>query len=109
MLFAAFALPALVVLGPGGTRKMSVWSAAGYGWTHVRTLVREVLALPTMRRFLLGYFLYINGVNAAIYFSGPIAQTTFGIDQRLDLLEGFARPLPSEDSNARAVCHRDPS
>jgi UMF1 family MFS transporter len=78
-IFAAFALPAILVLGPGGKRTMSVGRAAAYGWTHVATLLREVLGMPTMRRFLIGYFLYINGVNAAIYFSAPIATRTFGL------------------------------
>ena len=79
-LFGGFALPALLVLGPGGRREMSVPQAALDGIVHVRRLIREVLAEKTLRRFLLAYFLYINGVNTAIVFAGPFAKQSFGLD-----------------------------
>ena len=79
-LFAGFALPAILMLGPGGRKEMRIGEAALDGFTHVRRLIAEVLAEKVMRRFLLGYFLYINGVNAAIVFAGPFAKHTFGLD-----------------------------
>lgn len=79
VLFGGFALPALLVLGPGGRHEMSVGSAALDGIVHVRRLVREVLSVRPLRRFLLGYFLYINGVNTAIVFAGPFAKQSFGL------------------------------
>jgi UMF1 family MFS transporter len=79
-LFAGFALPAILVLGPGGKRELPVGAAAIDGFVHVRRLIGEVLAEKPMRRFLFGYFLYINGVNAAIVFAGPFAKQTFGLD-----------------------------
>lgn len=80
VLFAGFSLPAILVLGPGGRREMTVGAAALDGITHVRRLVTEVFADQRLRRFLLAYFLYINGVNAAIVFAGPFAQRSFGLD-----------------------------
>jgi UMF1 family MFS transporter len=82
LMFAAFALPAMLLVGPGGTRTMSVGAAARYGWTHVATLLREVLALKELRRFLLAYFLYVNGVNAAYLYTGSYATTTFHLTQQ---------------------------
>ena len=79
-LFGGFALPALLVLGRGGRREMSVGAAAADGLVHVRRLVGEVLAVKPLRRFLLGYFLYINGVNTAIVFAGPFAKQSFGLE-----------------------------
>lgn len=78
-LFAALAVPALVLVGPGGTRSMSVRAAASHGWRHVGTIFREVWALKDLRKFLIAYFLYINGVNAAYAYAAPYAKTTFGL------------------------------
>lgn len=79
-LFAGFALPAILLLGPGGRRELSPGTAALDGIVHVRRLIAEVFGDRVLRRFLLGYFLYINGVNAAIVFAGPFAQRSFGLD-----------------------------
>lgn len=78
-IFATFALPGILLVGPGGTRAMSVRAAAKHGWTHVGAIFREVLGMRELRRFLLAYFLYINGVNAAYTFAGSYAVTTFGL------------------------------
>ena len=48
VLFAVFALPALLLLGKGGKAEMSVGRAAIHGWTHVRQLIGEVRAIKPM-------------------------------------------------------------
>ena len=79
-MFAILALPALLLVGPGGTKLMPIGLAARHGWTHVGTIFRDVLKLRELKAFLLAYFLYINGVNAAVTFAGPYAQATFGLE-----------------------------
>ena len=39
---------------------------------------RRIVEIVALRRFLLAYFLYANGVFTGIYFAGPIAQKSFG-------------------------------
>lgn len=80
VLFGGFSLPALLILGRGRTRLMGVVEAAGHGVRHVREIARDALKRPPMRRFLLAYFLYINGVNTAIVFAGPFASKQFGFE-----------------------------
>jgi UMF1 family MFS transporter len=77
--FGGLALPAILLLGPGGTRTMRIGAAAAHGMRHFAQIFAEVLRLRELRRFLLAYFLYINGVNAAITFAGSFAATTFGL------------------------------
>jgi UMF1 family MFS transporter len=78
-MFGGLALPAMLVLGPGGTRTMSVAAAARHGVRHFIGIFKEVLLIKSLRRFLLAYFLYINGVNTAIAYAGSFATTTFGM------------------------------
>ncbi len=73
------ALPSLLWLPPPATpAAVSPWVAAAEGVRRIRALVREVAALPDLRRFLVAYFLYIDGVTTAIYFTGIFAATTLG-------------------------------
>ena len=56
--------------------------AAAWGLTHFRTIVGEVLALKDMRRFLLAYFFFIDGINTVIVEAGTFAVHTFGFGPR---------------------------
>jgi UMF1 family MFS transporter len=76
-----FSLPAFFLLPePEGTGE-SVRAAAVNGFRHFRRIVREVLALPEMRRFLLSYFFYIDGVNTVIAMAALFASGTLGFAQ----------------------------
>lgn len=68
--FVIFAIPAFVVLPAGRARP----DAGGRFWQ----LVRDVWARPDLRRFLLAYFVYFDGVETTIAFSGIFAVTTLG-------------------------------
>jgi len=73
------ALPCLVWLPPPvSPRRVAPGVAAVEGFRRVGSLVREVWAMPDLRRFLIAYFLYIDGVTTAIYFTGIFAATTLG-------------------------------
>jgi len=73
------ALPCLVWLPPPASpRRVAPGVAAVEGFRRVGSLVREVWAMDDLRRFLIAYFLYIDGVTTAIYFTGIFAATTLG-------------------------------
>ena len=76
--FAAGALPSLIWLPRPARRGLSVWQAAATGIGELRRIVRDVADHVALRRFLLAYFLYIDGVTTAIYFTGIYASTTLG-------------------------------
>jgi MFS transporter, UMF1 family len=80
--FALFSVPTFLVLPadvPGG---MSVSRAAAWGVTSFRQIVAEVLSIRELRRFLLAYFFYIDGILTVIVVAGSFAVTSFGFDQR---------------------------
>lgn len=80
--FALFSIPTFLLL-PGDRRaEMAVGAAAKWGITNFRVIVGEVLAVKDLRRFLLAYFFFIDGVNTVIVMAGPIATSTFGFEQR---------------------------
>lgn len=66
--FAVFSIPAFLALPadrPQPEKRVSV--------THI---FRDVLGNPQLRRFLLAYFIYFDGVETTIVFSGIFAATT---------------------------------
>jgi len=67
--FAVFSLPAFLVLPASEPRPaaLDVWR-----------LARDVFGRPELRRFLLAYFVYLDGVETTIYFSGIFAAKTLG-------------------------------
>jgi len=69
--FALFSLPAFLVLPPPADRPRP---AAFDLWR----LARDVFAQSELRRFLLAFFVYLDGVETTIYFSGIFAAKTLG-------------------------------
>lgn len=67
--FAAFSIPAFVVL-PADRPRVAAFP--------FRQLTRDVLAHTELRRFLLAFFVYFDGVETTIYFSGIFAAHTLG-------------------------------
>jgi len=80
--FLVFALPAFFFLPRDQRSKKSLLSAAVEGALGFRKLWGDVLSQPAIRRFLLAFFIYIDGVNTTIYFAGIFAATTLGFDQK---------------------------
>jgi UMF1 family MFS transporter len=80
--FAVFSVPTFLVLPRDGPGEMSVARAAAWGLTSFRVIMREVLSIRELRRFLLSYFFYIDGILTVIVVAGPFAATTFGFSQR---------------------------
>ncbi len=68
--FALFAIPAFLALPADRPRPADP--------LHVWRLARDVFAQPSLRRFLAAYFVYLDGVETTIYFSGLYAAKTLG-------------------------------
>jgi UMF1 family MFS transporter len=77
-LFALFSIPAFVFLPPDRAARQTLGQAAVSGLTGFRRIVGEVLAETQLRRFLLAFFFYINGVLTVIWFAGIFAGQTLG-------------------------------
>jgi len=67
--FAIFSLPAFLLL-PADHPHPAPFDFWG--------LARDVFAQPQLRRFLLAFFVYLDGVETTIYFSGIFAAKTLG-------------------------------
>ena len=79
--FAAFSLPAFLGLPADQPGRMPIGKAAAEGFTGFGSLVKDVWELKDMRRFLLAYFIYTDGVMTTIYFSGIYASGTLDFTQ----------------------------
>jgi UMF1 family MFS transporter len=78
LFFAAFSLPAFIVLPKDRKTGLSVTGSAARGWTYFLSVLKEILADRKLRRFMLAYLIYEDGVNTVIVFSGIFASTTLG-------------------------------
>jgi len=79
--FAVISLPAFAILPadkPGGT---TVRKAAWDGITGFRRMVDDVLREPELRKFLLAFFIYIDGVLTVIWFASIFASQTLGFER----------------------------
>jgi UMF1 family MFS transporter len=81
MFFIVFSIPSFLFLPQDQASDMSVGRAARWGVTNFRQILGEVLREKNLRRFLLAFFFYIDGVLTAIYMSSTVASTTFGYTQ----------------------------
>ena len=79
--FIIFSIPSFLFLPQDQASEMSVGQAARWGVTNFREILGEVLQERDLRRFLLAFFFYIDGVLTAIYMSSTVASTTFGYTQ----------------------------
>jgi UMF1 family MFS transporter len=79
--FLVFSVPSFVYLPQDVKGALSIGEAARWGLTGFREIVGEVLREKDLRRFLLAFFFYIDGILTAIYMSNSIGATTFGFTQ----------------------------
>ncbi|MCG6987380.1 MAG: MFS transporter [Gemmatimonadetes bacterium] len=80
--FAVFSTPTFLVLPRDVRGGMTVSRAAAWGLTGFRQIVRDALSIRELRRFLLAYFFYIDGILTVIVVAGPFAVSSFGFDTR---------------------------
>ena len=93
---------------------MSVGGAARTGVVGFWKLVADVWRLPDLRRFLIAYFVFIDGVNTTVRFSAVFAATTLGftttesiilflVVQMSALVGAFALAKPTDTWGAKKV------
>ncbi len=80
--FLVFSLPAFLYLPADAPPRLSVLQAARGGIREATRTFREILGVPQLRRFLLAYFFYEDGVNTVIYFAAGFFSTTLGASDR---------------------------
>lgn len=76
--FVLFSIPAFRRLPADRTGQMPVGQAALLGIRKLKSIAAEAWRIPDLRRFLLAYFFYIDGVLTIIAMAGVIAGVTFG-------------------------------
>lgn len=78
LFFAFFSLPAFILLPKDKKTGLSVIGSAARGWTYFLSVMREIFGRRELRKFMLAYLIYEDGVNTVIVFSGIFAATTLG-------------------------------
>jgi UMF1 family MFS transporter len=77
-LFLAFSIPSFTFLPSDRPATHSAVRAARLGLSGAWATARDIYRMPRLRRFLLAYFLYEDGVNTIIFFSSIFASQTLG-------------------------------
>ncbi len=112
--FAVFSIPSFLWLPADSPGSMTVGGAARAGIVGFRKLVADVWQLPDLRRFLIAYFVFIDGVNTTVRFSAVFAVTTLGFSttesiilfmvvQMSALVGAFALAKPTDTWGAKRV------
>ena len=83
VVFLLFALPIFIFLKDSRKKKASDESFFKIGITRVFSTITNLRKYKNLSLFLLSFFLYIEGVNTVIFFSGNYATTTlkFSMEQ----------------------------
>ncbi len=76
--FLTFSLPAFLWLPRDRPARTSPLAAARQGAGYFLRTFRSMMRMPELRRFLLAYLVYEDGVNTIIVFSGLFAASTLG-------------------------------
>ncbi len=77
-LFGLFAIPAFLYLPGDRPGTLGVVGAVRVGFAQTRASLRRILALPALRRFLLAYLFFEDGINTVVFFSSIFAGHTLG-------------------------------
>jgi UMF1 family MFS transporter len=80
--FLIFSLPAFFWLPHDRKNGMPVFVAAVKGGRYSLNTMKEILKNRQIKRFMLAYFIYEDGVNTIIVFSSIFASTTLKFDAR---------------------------
>jgi len=78
--FLLFSLPAFLSLPDDKGQGDTVAQAARHGITGFRKILGEVWAEQELRRFLIAFFVYIDGVLTVIWFASIFASNTLGFE-----------------------------
>jgi len=78
LLFGFFSIPALLYLPRDRAGPLDLGVAVRVGFEQTRATLRRILGMPDLRRFLLAYLFFEDGINTVIYFSSIFAGQTLG-------------------------------
>ena len=81
MLFGLFSIPAFVILPADSHHPLPLREAVSRGLRQTLATLREIVTRPertAMRRFLMAYLIYEDGVNTVIAFAAVFAAKTLG-------------------------------
>ncbi|MCX7794798.1 MAG: MFS transporter [Thermodesulfovibrionales bacterium] len=81
LFFFIFSIPLFINM-PADERKERFFHSARKGMNYILRTFRELWTESALRRFLIAYFLYIDGINTVITFSGIYAAVTLGFEQK---------------------------
>jgi UMF1 family MFS transporter len=76
--FLLFSLPAFLWLPRDAPARLGAREAALGGLRETWRTFRDIVRIPELRRFLLAYFVYEDGVNTVVFFSSLFASKTLG-------------------------------
>lgn len=76
--YLIFSLPAFLWLPPDAHSTLTVRQAARGGFRGAAATLREIIRIPELRRFLLAFLLFEDGVITVINFASSFAATTLG-------------------------------
>jgi UMF1 family MFS transporter len=76
--FMLFSLPAFLFLPPDRVAGMTPLSSAVKGWGYSWNTLKKIARQPELRKFLLAFLIYEDGVMTVIVFSSIFAATTLG-------------------------------
>ena len=76
--WAAFSLPAFKVLPADRPTGLGLGQAARNGLHSTLKTLRDVWGMKDLRRFLIAYFVYMDGVITVVYFAARYADRTLG-------------------------------
>ncbi len=79
--FLLFSLPTFAILPDDRGRGESVRAAAVAGLTGFTAILKDVWGHRDLRRFLIAFFVYIDGVLTVIWFASNFASATLGFEE----------------------------
>lgn len=80
--FAIFSMPAFLFLPPDKSTGLTLFHSAKHGSSYLWNTLKDILKQKELRRFLIGFLIYEDGVNTIIVFSSIFAATTLGFNPR---------------------------
>ncbi|OGW26721.1 MAG: hypothetical protein A2X59_09445 [Nitrospirae bacterium GWC2_42_7] len=80
--FAAFSLPAFLFLPSDKSTDLTLVSSAKHGSRYLWNTFKDIWKQKELRRFLIGFLIYEDGVNTIIIFSSIFAATTIGFNPK---------------------------
>ncbi len=90
LFFFVFSLPLYVFVKEKAISvKQNKRNSLKAGYRRIRHTLKRVREIPQITRFLTAYFIYIDGVNTVIYFSGIYASDSLGFSMA-EVIQFFA-------------------